>query len=109
MREVWHYQMPVKSNFKLTNILKSSNKSVKTVEKRSFLNNIGLFLSAREKILNNFRIKIFSTKNTIPAPKQAPEPTPETVPAPKPAPEPTKHKTPKFKLHKKLRMELTAD
>ena len=105
MREVWHYQMPIKSNFKLTNILKSSNKSVKTVEKRSFPNNIGLFLSAREKILNNFRIKIFSTKNTIPAPKQAPE----TVPAPKPAPEPTKHKTRKFKLHKKLRMELTAD
>ena len=45
-----------KEQIKLLNILKSLNESVKTVEKRSFLNNIGLFLSAREKILNNFRI-----------------------------------------------------
>ena len=48
----------------LISILKDINSGVKPVEKRSFLNNIGLFLIAREKILNNFRSKIFRIKNT---------------------------------------------
>ena len=57
------------------------------MEKRSFLNNIRLIFSASEKILNNFRSKIFPIKNTIP--EQAPEPEPKLAlePAPEPAPE----------------------
>ena len=47
----------------LVNILKDLNRGVKPVEKRSFLDNIGLLLSEREKIVNNFRSKIFSVKN----------------------------------------------
>ena len=49
------------------------------VEKKSFLNNVILFLSAREKILNNFRSNIFSTKKldkTL-TPELTPDPTPE--------------------------------
>ena len=33
------------------------------IEKRSFINNVGLFLSAREKMLNHFKNKIFPIKN----------------------------------------------
>ena len=47
----------------LVNILKDLNRGVKPDEKRSFLDNIGLLLSEREKIVNNFRSKIFSVKN----------------------------------------------
>ena len=49
------------------------------VEKRSFLNNVVLFLSGREKILNNFRSNIFSTKKldkTL-TPELTPDPTPK--------------------------------
>ena len=49
------------------------------VEKKSFLNNVILFLSAREKILNDFRSNIFSTKKldkTL-TPELTPDPTPK--------------------------------
>ena len=61
------------------------------VEKISFLKNAGLLLSAREKVLNNFKGKIFPTKNLD---KNA---TPEWVrkPAPKPEAEPTLFATPR--------------
>ena len=35
----------------------------------NFLKNVGLLLSAREKILNNSKSKIFSTKNIEPQPE----------------------------------------
>ena len=38
--------------------LKKFDKSIKTIEKRSFLSNLGLFFSSREKVLNNFRSKL---------------------------------------------------
>ena len=50
-----------------------------------FLNNVGLFLSARENVLNNFKSKIFQIKHQDKT--LTPEPTPE------PAREPTKAKT----------------
>ena len=82
----------------------------KTVKKISFLNNVGLFLSAREKILNNFRSKLFPLKNTTreEAPEQAFEPTPEpasapeAAPAPKPAPEPTTRRHPRQDIQIKI-------
>ena len=63
--------------------------------KSTFLNNVGFFLSAREKILNNFESKIFLIKNL-----NNPTPVPAPEPARKSAPEPTKEQTRKslFKL-----------
>ena len=51
------------------------------VEKRSFLNNTGLCLSAREKVVNNSRIKIYPIKNLdkVLTPNQTPEPTPDST------------------------------
>ena len=49
------------------------------------LKHTGLFLSARENILNNFKIKIFPTENLdkIPTPKPALEPSVFDTPKPK--------------------------
>ena len=41
------------------------------IEKRPFLKNTGLLLSARDKIHNNFKSKIFPGKN--PEPEEQPE------------------------------------
>ena len=87
------------------------------MKKRSFLNNIGLFLSTREKILNDIRSKIFLTKNTRPeqAPEKAPEPAPESAPEPSSEPElnpkvfdmpKTKIKRSPLKLREKLLNEI---
>ena len=50
--------------------------------KRSFLNNVGLFLGARKKFLNDFKSSIFLIKNLdeipLPEPAAAPEPAPNT-------------------------------
>ena len=54
---------------RITNELKDMVKGKMSVEKRSFLKNTGLLLSAREKIC--FKSKIFPTKN----PEPKPEPT----------------------------------
>ena len=57
-------------------------------QKRSFLKNAGFFASAGEKNLNNFKSKIFPTKNSgkistpKPAPKSEPEPTVFATPKP---------------------------
>ena len=61
------------------NELKGTNKDMKTTEKKSFLNNIGLCLSVRKKLLNKFKRKIFPIKNInkMPPPKQSPAPAPE--------------------------------
>lgn len=45
------------------------------VEKRPFLNNLGLFFGAREKIINNFQSKAYSMENLdkTPTPFSTPE------------------------------------
>ena len=60
------------------------------IEKRSFINNVGLFLSAREKMLNHFKNKIFPIKNLdkIPTPKSTLVPTVFHAPAPTRKPRP---------------------
>ena len=58
-----------------------------------FLNNVELFLDAKEKVLN-FKSGIFPIKDKLPTPEREPipKPTPEPIhestpePAPKPAP-----------------------
>ena len=42
-------------------------------EKRIFLKNLGLFLSAREKIRNNFKSEIFPTEIPTPEPTSDPK------------------------------------
>ena len=71
---------------KLVHMLKGLNIGITPFEKKSFLNNIGLFLSSGETFLNNFISKIFSTKNRRwdEAPKKTPKPTPEKAPELKP-------------------------
>ena len=44
---------------KLANELKSIEKGIKPAAKTSFLSNIGLFLSTREKVINNFISEYF--------------------------------------------------
>ena len=63
--------------------MKDIDKGVKPVRKTYFVDNVELFLGAREKVLINFKNKIFQTKDKIlipdcvPAPEPAPEPLPE--------------------------------
>ena len=47
----------------LPNKLSGMNRETIAVGKTSFLNNAGLFLGAREKILNNFKSKLCPIKN----------------------------------------------
>ena len=69
------------------------------IEKRSFINNVGLFLSAREKMLNHFKNKIFPIKNLdkIPTLARTPKWTTDTTvfDTPEPAPDLTVFDTPK--------------
>ena len=53
------------------------NRGKISLQKKSFLNNLDLFLSTREKILNNFKSKIFPIKNLGKNPTT--EPTPESM------------------------------
>ena len=76
------------SNF--ANALTNLDKSVKPVEKKYLLNNVGLLLSTREKVLNNFKSKIFP-KNLDKLP--TPEPAPELVYEPSPE---SAHETPPY-------------
>ena len=86
-----------------------------SVEKRSFLYDVGLFLSEREEILNIFKSKLFPIKNldNISTPEPALEPAPE--PTPKPTvfdtPEPTKAKTKNYslKLHENFMSKIEND
>lgn len=52
--------------------LKGIAKAKLPIEKRSFLNNTELFLSAREKILNNFKRKRFPIKKLYKTPTPRP-------------------------------------
>ena len=72
-----------KEQSQLFNELKDMGTGKTSVEKKSFLKNARLFLSARETILNNFETKIFPTKNS------------DKIPAPEPSPEPAVFDTPK--------------
>ena len=48
---------------------------LKKKSKKVFLNNLGLFFRTREKVLNNFKSRLFSTKNldNIPTREVTPE------------------------------------
>lgn len=67
------YESKLDRNFNLSkyallilNELKRIDEGVKLVKKRYFLNNIELFLSARERVFNNFKGRIFGIKDKIP-------------------------------------------
>ena len=87
-------------------------------EKKYFLNNLGLLFSAREKVRNSFKSRLFPIKNVDKIPRREPTPKPATEPTaelaaeptettPKVATEPadatpTKHKKSKLKFQKNL-------
>ena len=107
------------SNF--VNELKNFERGTKTLEKRSFLDNLGLLFSAREKLLDNFQSRLFPMKKldkiptlqptsepaAEPATEPAAEPTPEV--ATEPATNPTKQKKSKLKLQQELINEIIAN
>ena len=77
------------------------------MEKISFSNNLGLLLSARKKVLNSFKCRLFPIKmlNEIPAHEPIPEPAtePETETELEVATEPTKAtKATKTKTKRKM-------
>ena len=61
-----------KEQNKLVSKLRGMNRDKIPAEKRIFLKNLGLFLSAREKIRNNFKSEIFPTE--IPTPESTSDP-----------------------------------
>ena len=75
------------------------------MKKHFFLNNLGLFFSAREKLLNNFKSSLFSPKNIGKILTR--EPTLELAPAP--PSEPTKHKKSKLQLQREYIYKIIAD
>ena len=44
---------------KFANKLKNIDKGIKSVGKKLFLSNIGLFFTAREKVINKFKKRLF--------------------------------------------------
>ena len=78
--------------------LKNLDKDKETIEKRFFLNNLGLFFIATEKVHNNFKSGLFRIKNLDKIPPH--ERTPEL------ATEPTKRKKSKLNWNKNLWMKL---
>ena len=85
------------SNF--ANELKNFDNGIKALEKKYFLNNVGLLFSAREKVLNSFKHRLFPTKylDNIPTPEPATEP--ETATEPEVATKKQKHKLNAKDLH----------
>ena len=61
-----------KEQNKLVSKLRGMNRDKIPAEKRPFLKNLGLFLSAKEKIRNIFKSEIFPTK--LPTPEPTPDP-----------------------------------
>ena len=61
----------------LFNQLKNKGKVKIPVSKMLFLNNVGLFLNTREKVLNNF-----NRAGRKPTPEQTPELAPKSAPEP---------------------------
>ena len=76
------------------NDLKNFEKGTEAIEKKCLLNNLGLLFNAREKVLNNYKIRLFSIKNLDKIPTTEPTTKPvvakELVTEPEVATEPTK-------------------
>ena len=64
------------------------DQGIKKLEKKYFLNNLGLLFSAREKLLNSFKSRLFLIKNLDKIPTH--EPTPEPATEPEVGTQPTK-------------------
>ena len=60
--------------------MKNFDKGIKALETKSFLNNLGLLFSAREKVLNSFKSRLFPIKNLDKIPTHEPTPEPATEP-----------------------------
>ena len=94
--------------------LKSFEEATKAIEKKSFLNNLGLLFSAREKALNSFENKLFPIKNLgkISTRQPVAEPTPEVktelIPKQPTETTPTKHKKSKLKLQQEFMNKIIA-
>ena len=91
--------------------MKNFDRGTKTLDKKSFLNNLGLLFSAREKVLNSFKSRLFPIKNldTFPTREPTRGTTTETKVAKEPAKQPikaTKAKTKRKISSLKLREEL---
>ena len=68
-------------------------------KKKSFLNNLGILCSAREKVLNSFRSRLFPIKNLDKIPTNEPATEPALVTKPRKARKAkNKHKTFSLKL-----------
>lgn len=80
-----------REQIEIVKILSDMNRGRIPVEKRSLLRCLGLFPSARKKILN-FMSKIFSLKD--------PDKIPTTDPTPEPTTDPTVFYTPKPKIER---------
>ena len=82
------------SNF--ANELNNFDRGTKTLDKKSFLNNLGLLFSARENVLNSFKRRLFPIKEREQAPEEIPE-------------KPPKEKKSKIKLRKEFINEIETD
>ena len=71
------------------------------MKKSIFLNNLGLLLSAREKVLNSFKSRLFPIKNL--------DKIPTREPAAEPAAQPTKHKKSKLKVEQEFINKIIAE
>ena len=47
----------------LVNEFKNFHKGIRSLEKKSFLNNLGLLFGAREKVLKSFKSRLFQINN----------------------------------------------
>ena len=90
-----------KEQSNLVNELKDIDRDVKPLEKRS-LNNVGLFIGAREKVLNEFKNRILPIKDKIIKPEPEPEPTPEATPESASESHQNQHQIQKYLIHLKL-------
>ena len=104
----WRYLSLENADHKQSNfaiILKNFEKSTKILEKKSFLNNLGLLFSAREKVANSFKSRLFLIKylNKTTTCEPTPEPATEPEVAKEPATEPIKAtKAAKVKTKRKI-------
>ena len=86
LRKIHKGHLPIKGadnkQIDFANELKHFDNDTKTVDKRSFLNNLRQLFGPREKVLKNFKSRLFPTKNVdkIPTRQAATEPEIETEP-----------------------------
>ena len=91
---------------KFANELKSIDNGPKSVEKKLFMNNVVLFLTAREKVLNNFENRLFPIENLEQELEPELEPEPEQEPELEPKPQPERKPKPK---HRESREEFLSE